>query len=64
MSSFPIHVARMQVICVSHTSRENTALRACLAPANISVIPNGKYASWSPHIRAVLATLALRMASC
>jgi predicted RNA-binding Zn-ribbon protein involved in translation (DUF1610 family) len=33
----------MQVICVSHTSRENTALRACLAPANISVIPNGQY---------------------
>lgn len=29
------------VICVSHTSRENTVLRACLPPARVSVIPNG-----------------------
>ncbi|KIY98372.1 phosphatidylinositol glycan, class A [Monoraphidium neglectum] len=28
------------VICVSHTSRENTVLRACLPPARVSVIPN------------------------
>ena len=27
-------------ICVSHTSRENTVLRACLPPARVSVIPN------------------------
>lgn len=30
------------VICVSHTSKENTVLRACLHPAAVSVIPNGK----------------------
>jgi phosphatidylinositol glycan class A protein len=29
------------VICVSHTSRENTVLRACLPPGRVSVIPNG-----------------------
>ena len=29
-----------QAICVSHTSRENTALRARLPPHRISVIPN------------------------
>ena len=29
-----------QAICVSHTSRENTALRARLPPDRISVIPN------------------------
>jgi phosphatidylinositol glycan class A protein len=29
------------VICVSHTSKENTVLRACLNPAAVSVIPNG-----------------------
>ncbi|XP_033101410.1 phosphatidylinositol N-acetylglucosaminyltransferase subunit A-like [Anneissia japonica] len=28
------------VICVSHTSRENTVLRASLNPNNVSVIPN------------------------
>ncbi|KAG2430402.1 hypothetical protein HYH02_013763 [Chlamydomonas schloesseri] len=28
------------VICVSHTSRENTVLRACLPPAAVAVIPN------------------------
>jgi hypothetical protein len=31
------------VICVSHTSKENTVLRACLDPAAVSVIPNGKH---------------------
>ena len=30
----------MQVICVSHCSKENTALRACIPPATISTIPN------------------------
>jgi phosphatidylinositol glycan class A protein len=30
------------VICVSHTSKENTVLRACLHPAAVSVIPNGR----------------------
>lgn len=29
------------VVCVSHTSKENTVLRACLAPHRVSVIPNG-----------------------
>eukprot|EP00762_Andalucia_godoyi_P002837 ANDGO_04522.mRNA.1 Phosphatidylinositol N-acetylglucosaminyltransferase gpi3 subunit len=29
-----------QVICVSHTSRENTVLRAALEPSRVSVIPN------------------------
>lgn len=28
------------VICVSHTSKENTVLRAALNPQNVSVIPN------------------------
>eukprot|EP00798_Chlamydomonas_sp_ICE-L_P025719 gene25719-11376_t len=28
------------VICVSHTSKENTVLRACLPPDRVSVIPN------------------------
>lgn len=28
------------VICVSHCSRENLVLRACLDPSNVSVIPN------------------------
>ena len=30
------------VICVSHTSKENTVLRACMPPARVSVIPNGQ----------------------
>jgi phosphatidylinositol glycan class A protein len=29
-----------QVICVSHTARENTVLRACLDPRSVNVIPN------------------------
>lgn len=29
------------VICVSHTSKENTVLRACIPPKRVSVIPNG-----------------------
>ncbi|GLC56388.1 hypothetical protein PLESTB_001099500 [Pleodorina starrii] len=33
------------VICVSHTSKENTVLRACLPPARVSVIPNAVDAS-------------------
>ena len=32
----------MQVICVSHTSKENTVLRACVSPYRVWVIPNGK----------------------
>ena len=28
-------------ICVSHTSKENTVLRACLPPHSVYVIPNG-----------------------
>eukprot|EP00877_Chromochloris_zofingiensis_P006887 jgi/Chrzof1/2451/Cz11g16080.t1 len=30
------------VICVSHTSKENTVLRACFPPHRVSVIPNGE----------------------
>ena len=33
------------VICVSHTSRENTCLRASLDPRHVSVIPNAVVAS-------------------
>jgi len=29
-----------KVICVSHTSRENTVLRACIPPARVHVVPN------------------------
>ena len=29
------------VVCVSHTSKENTVLRACLPPNLVYVIPNG-----------------------
>ena len=29
-----------RVICVSHTSRENTVLRACIPPSHVYVIPN------------------------
>jgi phosphatidylinositol glycan class A protein len=28
------------VICVSHTARENTVLRACLSPSTVFVVPN------------------------
>lgn len=34
------------VICVSHTSKENTVLRACIPPKRVSVIPNGAGAGW------------------
>lgn len=33
------------VICVSHTSKENTVLRAALNPLHVSVIPNAVVAS-------------------
>lgn len=33
------------VICVSHTSKENTVLRAALNPINVSVIPNAVVSS-------------------
>lgn len=33
------------VVCVSHTSKENTVLRAALNPQNVSVIPNAVVAS-------------------
>lgn len=29
------------VICVSHTAKQNTVLRACIPPSIVSVIPNG-----------------------
>eukprot|EP00955_Chlamydomonas_euryale_P035694 350207-Chlamydomonas_euryale.AAC.3 len=34
-----------RVVCVSHTSKENTVLRACLPPAHVLVIPNGAMSS-------------------
>ncbi|EFN58809.1 hypothetical protein CHLNCDRAFT_20112 [Chlorella variabilis] len=34
------------VICVSHTSKENTVLRACIPPKRVSVIPNVAGAGW------------------
>lgn len=34
------------VICVSHTSKENTVLRACIPPSRVSVIPNGASGWW------------------
>lgn len=41
------------VVCVSHTSRENTVLRACLPPDTVSVIPNAVDASqFTPNPRA------------
>ncbi|GLI60760.1 hypothetical protein VaNZ11_002990, partial [Volvox africanus] len=41
------------VICVSHTSKENTVLRACLPPATVSVIPNAVDASqFQPNLSA------------
>ncbi|KAI7864557.1 GlcNAc transferase [Spinellus fusiger] len=33
------------VICVSHTSKENTVLRAALSPRSVSVVPNAVVAS-------------------
>lgn len=30
------------MICVSHTSKENLVLRACVPPSRVSVIPNGE----------------------
>ncbi|EFJ45084.1 hypothetical protein VOLCADRAFT_94566 [Volvox carteri f. nagariensis] len=42
------------VICVSHTSKENTVLRACLPPSSVSVIPNAVDASqFQPNPRAI-----------
>jgi glycosyltransferase involved in cell wall biosynthesis len=37
--------AAAQVICVSHTGRENTELRACLPPVRAAVIPNAVHAA-------------------
>ena len=34
-----------RVICVSHTSKENTVLRACIPPARVFVVPNAVDAS-------------------
>ena len=40
------------VICVSHTSKENTVLRASLNPAEVSVIPNAVVASeFTPDLK-------------
>jgi phosphatidylinositol N-acetylglucosaminyltransferase subunit A len=36
------------VICVSHTSKENTVLRACVPPARIHVVPNAVDAAEFP----------------
>ena len=41
------------VICVSHTSKENTVLRGALDPTEVSVIPNAVVASeFSPDLSA------------
>ena len=41
------------VICVSHTSKENTVLRGALDPSTVSVIPNAVVASeFSPDLSA------------
>ena len=40
------------VVCVSHTSKENTVLRACVPPSRVSVIPNGE----EPVIMLLLGT--------
>ena len=41
------------VICVSHTSKENTVLRAALNPSIVSVIPNAVVASeFTPNLAA------------
>lgn len=34
-----------QVICVSHTGKENTVLRACIPPGRVAVIPNAVHAA-------------------
>ena len=38
------------VVCVSHTSKENTVLRACVPPQRVCVIPNGAHAA-APGVR-------------
>lgn len=56
-----------QVICVSHTGKENTVLRACLPPSRVAVIPNAVHAAhFAPDPAAecgpaVLAWLALQV---
>jgi hypothetical protein len=47
------------VVCVSHTSKENTVLRACLHPRAVSVIPNG-----GARAAAVYEALLLRCCCC
>ncbi|KAK9842443.1 hypothetical protein WJX81_000482 [Elliptochloris bilobata] len=40
-----------QVICVSHTGKENTVLRACIPPGRVAVIPNAVRAEhFAPHL--------------
>lgn len=56
-------------ICVSHTSKENTVLRACLPPSLVSVIPNGPCKRWHSCARAgfgggVLTVYELRAKVC
>ena len=36
------------VVCVSHTSKENTVLRACVPPHRVAVIPNGLPSDLNP----------------
>jgi len=54
--------AAAQVICVSHTGRENTELRACLPPGRAAVIPNAVHAAhFAPaELRALLRHAGLR----
>ena len=54
--------AAAQVICVSHTGRENTELRACLPPGRAAVIPNAVHAAhFAPaELRTLLRHAELR----
>lgn len=52
------------VICVSHTSKENTVLRASLIPDKVSVIPNAVIASeFTPDPSQRLDSLTIVVAS-
>jgi Glycosyltransferase Family 4 len=52
------------VICVSHTSKENTVLRACLPPSRVHVIPNAvDTAKFQPYPRDAPLPARLRCAA-
>ena len=49
------------VICVSHTARENTVLRASLVPTDVSVIPNAIVSKEYPFINSFEPDLTRRI---